>query len=369
MKFLFLCLLISISFTSVSQAKVSPAYDSSGGPFVLETLLKENDVIWGFDFIDNDQIIYTKRGGELKIYTLSNKKSSKALALPQVSPKGQGGLLDVRVHPKNKNKIFLTYSEPISPTTATTALATGDLYGLELKNIKKLFSANAIHSSRIHYGSRIEFDNHNHIYLTVGDRDQRDRSQDLSYHNGKIIRLNLDGTIPSDNPFIKNPKARHEVWTLGHRNPQGLTRHPTTGQLWASEMGPRGGDELNLIKPGTNYGWPIVTYGREYYGPKIGEGTSKEGLEQPVAYWVPSLSPSAITFYTGTLFSKWHHHLFIAALSGQHLRRLKIENEKVIEQEELLKNFNHRIRNVRTGPDGALYFSTDSGLLVRILPK
>ena len=237
-------------------------------------------------------------------------------------------------------------------------------------DLKKIFTGNNLDADGIHFGSRLEFDDKGYLFVSLGERNVRERSQQLSFHNGKIIRLKDDGSIPHDNPFSRDTNAKPEIWSYGHRNPQGLVRDPKTGDLWSTEMGPRGGDELNLIKAGANYGWPVITYGREYYGPKIGEGTHKDGMEQPIAYWVPSISPSGMTIYHGEVFPKWKGNIFLGNLSGAHLRRLVLNDQKkVIHQEELLKSQNYRIRNVRSGPDGYRYISTDSGLIARLIPN
>lgn len=244
------------------------------------------------------------------------------------------------------------------------------LKGDSLIENKILISTNAISNNNIHYGSRIEFDREGHLFVTIGDRNERPRVQDLLYHNGKTLRLNLDGSVPKDNPYVNDKKALPEIWSLGHRSPQGLAIHPVSQALYLAEMGPRGGDELNIIKPKLNYGWPVVTYGREYSGFKVGDGiTTQKGMEDPLVHWVPSISPSAITFYTGDKFPNWKNNLFVGCLSGMHLRRLVLDGDKVMVQEELLKDLSERFRNLRTGPDGYLYFSTDNGLIARIVFK
>lgn len=348
-------------------AQKGKSYSAGGESFRFEEILRQDDVIWGFDFLPDGRIIFTERKGMMKIFEPKRKGVFEVKGVPAVWSKGQGGLLDVRVHPKNGKKIFFTYSEPIGKK-ATTALGSADLEGNELKNVKKLFSALEPNSNEIHFGSRIEFDDEGHVFITVGDRNDRPKVQDLKYHNGKVIRLNEDGSVPQDNPFVKTKDARPEIWALGIRSPQGLVRHPVTKELWEVEMGPRGGDEVNIIKPGKNYGWPVITYGREYWGPKIGVGEKKEGMEQPIVYWTPSISPSGATFYTGSVFPKWKNNLFLGTLSGQHLRRLTVEGDKITGQEEMLKDLGMRIRNVRTGPDGFLYLSTDEGQLARLNP-
>ncbi|MDZ4661282.1 MAG: PQQ-dependent sugar dehydrogenase [Pseudomonadota bacterium] len=347
-------LLMTLSTTSLAAVK-----------FTFEKLTQQNDVIWGFDFLNDGRIIFTERKGTLKIYDPRNKSVTEIKGAPQVWNKGQGGLLDIRVQPKSQN-IFFTYSEPVG-RGATTALASAVLSENELKSFKKLFSAHEPSSNNIHFGSRIEFDGKGHVFITVGDRDERSHVQDLAFHTGKIIRLNEDGSIPKDNPFVNNKTAKPEIWSLGHRNAQGLVLDSVTGNLWEAEMGPRGGDEINLIKPGANYGWPIVTYGREYSGLRIGN-VSKEGMEPPISYWVPSISPSAMTIYNGEAFPEWKGNIFLGNLSGTHLRRIILNGNKVTHQEELLKDEGYRIRNVRPGPDGFLYLSTDNGLIARLVP-
>lgn len=334
--------------------------------FDVEILHQGKDVIWGFDFVDAETLIFTERGGAMKKLSLKSKMPTAISGVPTVYARGQGGLLDVRV--REKNKIYFSYSEPVGGK-ATTVLAIADLEGNTLKNLKKVFVGHEPSSKQIHFGSRIEFDGKGFMYFSMGDRDDRHRAQKLDFNNGKIMRLKEDGSLPDDNPFVKTASARPEIWSYGHRNPQGLAWNPKTQELWEAEYGPRGGDELNLIQPGRNYGWPVITYGREYWGPSIGEGTVKAGMEQPNAHWVPSISPSGIGFYFGTRFPNWNGNLFFANLSSTHLRRLTIEGQKVTGQEELLKDKGWRFRHVRQGPDELIYFSTDEGRIGRLVPK
>jgi len=275
--------------------------------------------------------------------------------------------LDVRLHPEfsKNNYVYFTYAEP-QGDLATTALMRAELVGTELKNSQKLFSGLKANDNDIHFGSRIEFGKDGHVYITMGDRGERDFAQDLSRHQGKLLRLKDDGTVPTDNPFVGKKDARPEIWSYGHRSPQGLVRHPETGELWEVEMGPRGGDEVNLIQRGANYGWPVITYGKEYWGPGIGD-EKKKGMEQPLVYWVPSISPSGATFYTGDKYPLWKNNLFLATLSGEHLRRLEIKDNKVIKQEKLLGKLEYRWRSLRTGPDGYLYLGSDEGRIGRLL--
>ena len=324
-----------------------------------EVLISRDDVIWGFDFLPNGNIIFTERSGKLLVFETKTKKITEVANVPKVNAVGQGGLLDVRVH---KDFIYFTYSLPVKDN-ATTALGRAKLVGSKLKDVKLLFQGHEPNDNDIHYGSRIFFDGKGHLFMSMGDRDNRERAQDLSYHQGKMLRLNEDGTVPQDNPYVGVKNAKPEIWSLGHRSPQGFTLRPGTDELWEAEMGPRGGDELNLIIKGKNYGWPLVTFGREYYGPKIGV-KEKAGFENPVAHWVPSISPSALTFYTGDKIPEWKGNAFLATLSGEHIHRLVLEGQKVVKEEKLFSG--ERFRNVRTGPDGYLYYSTDEGKLGRI---
>jgi aldose sugar dehydrogenase len=359
MNFLFILLL----FTQIAWAK-NRTYTSEGKSFSFEHILERDEVIWGFDFLPDGRIILSERSGTMVVFDPKTKKAFEVKGVPKVNAVGQGGLLDVRVHPEfiKNSFIYFTFSEPKGTGEATTALARGVLKDQTFTDVKLLFSAHKQNDNDIHYGSRIEFDGKGHIFFSVGDRDNRDRAQDLSYHLGKMIRLNEDGTIPKDNPFVGKKDAKPEIWSLGHRSPQGLVMRPGTNELWEAEMGPRGGDEVNVVVAAKNYGWPVVTYGREYYGPKIGV-PEKTGFQAPIAHWVPSISPSAMTFYTGDKFPQWKGNVFLATLSGEHLRRLVIDGQKVVKEEKLMDKEGFRFRNVRTGPDGYLYYSTDEGKL------
>lgn len=334
--------------------------------FRFETLAKRDEVVWGFDFLRDGRIIFTERAGGVNIFDPKTKAVTALKGAPKVWAKGQGGMLDVRVQPTSQ-RIYMSYSEEAGDG-ATTAFVSAKLSGNELTDFKKHLSANQPNSNEIHFGSRIEFDGKGHVFVTIGDRNKRDNAQSLAHHQGKILRFKEDGTVPKDNPFVGRAGARPEIWTYGHRSPQGLARHPKTGELWMSEMGPRGGDEVNIVKPGKNYGWPVATHGREYWGPSIGEKT-KPGIEPPVVYWVPSISPSGMAFYTGNAFPEWKGNAFLGCLSGTQLRRLVLDGNKVVRQEALLEDKGLRFRNVRTGPDGFLYVSTDDGQIARLVPK
>lgn len=343
------------------------AYESAGQKFRIDELVHRKEVIWGFDFLPDGRILFTERNGAIQILDPQTKKVTAVPGAPKVWAKGQGGMLDVRLHPKQRQKVYLSYSLPVGEG-ATTALGVGRLEGDRLVDFKRLFAAEPATEENIHFGSRIEFDNEGHLFLSVGDRNERKEVQNLGSHLGKVLRFKDDGSVPADNPFLKRKGAKPEVWSYGHRSPQGMFWHAGRKELWLAEMGPLGGDELNLVRAGKNYGWPEATYGREYYGLKIGEKT-KAGMEDPVAYWVPSISPSGMALYTGEAFPAWRDNIFLANLSGSHLRRLVLADGKVTTQEVLLKDLGYRFRQVRTGPDGFLYFSTDDGRIGRLVPQ
>lgn len=333
----------------------------------FERVFEHDDVIWSIEFIGPRELLFTARSGQLYRLNIATKKAERVSGTPSVFASGQGGLLDVALHPEfaKNHVIYLTYSIE-DGDGATTALARAELKGTKLISLKKIFTAKGASDETIHFGSRVCFDDQGFLFMSIGERGRRERAQDLGYHTGKIIRIDDEGTAPADNPFVGRPGARPEIWSYGHRNPQGLVFNPFTKKLFEAEFGPRGGDEINIIQKGQNYGWPVVTYGREYTGPKIGEGTTKKGMTNPIKYYVPSISPSGIEFYDGDRHPKWRGDLFVANLSGTHIRRLQIEGEKVKSEEVMLKSTGYRFRDVKTGPDGYLYFTTDAGLIGRL---
>ena len=327
-------------------------------------------VPWGFDFITPHKIVITERHGEMHLFDLKEQKATTILGVPKVAHFGQGGLLDVAAHPQfDKTKeIYFTYAISLE-SGYTTRLAKAKLSGHKLTGLKTLFTASPASPSTRHFGSRLAFDSNGYLYMSIGDRGDRNKAQRLDSHHGKVIRLRLDGQIPDSNPFFYKKGAQKEIWTFGHRNPQGMARHPSTGEIWLNEHGPKGGDEINILKRGANYGWPVITYGREYSGQKIGT-THREGMEQPLFYFTPSIAPSGMTIYSGDKFKDFLGDVFSGALALTHLNRLSLDgNQKVIRQERMLESWQERIRNVKTGPDGYIYFSTDSGSIMRLVPK
>ncbi len=325
---------------------------------------------WGFAFLPDGDVLITERPGRL--LRLSEVGIAPVEGLPRVAATGQGGLLDVVLHPRfaETRWIYLTYSSPYDGGYGTT-VARAQLNGTVLADVEEIFRINQSTRSARHFGSRMVFGGDGYLYVTVGDRGDRDRAQDMGDHAGTVLRLNEDGTAPTTNPFVEDAAADDAIWSYGHRNAQGITRHPQTGEIWLHEHGPQGGDEVNIVRAGANYGWPLVSYGNEYVsGVPVSEQTSMPGVEEPVLYWKPSIAPSGMTFYQGEQFPQWRGDLFVGALAGRHLRRIELDGERVVDQEVLLQDAIGRIRDVRTGPDGMLYLITDedAGALYRLEP-
>jgi glucose/arabinose dehydrogenase len=327
---------------------------------------------WSLAFLPDDRMLVTERPGGLRIIENGVLSERNIAGLPAVAERGQGGLMDVAVHPLfEKNRwIYLSYTAK-DRSGYGTEVVRGELNGYSLDNVKSIFRALPKSAGGRHFGSRILFDPEGYLYITLGERGDRPRAQDLGDHAGSIIRLRDDGGIPDDNPFVTTRGAKPEIYTYGNRNVQGAALHPKTGVIWTHEHGPQGGDEVNIIKAGTNYGWPVITYGRNYgIGTKIGEGTAKTDMAQPTYYWDPSIAPSGMAFYDGDKFPEWQGDLFVGALKYALLVRLELENDKVIHEERMLTNVLGRIRDVRSGPDGYLYVLTDeaNGVLARLEP-
>lgn len=363
-------LLISCKPISDTLAKEPYLFQSDDAELEAVEIYKGKDAIWGFDFLPDGKILFTERRGRMNIFDPQTSKLVEVSGVPEVAARNQGGLLDVLVHPRfaENRIIYLTYSAFIGEGM-TTVLAKAELDNDgALTNLSVLFTAQPVADADHHFGSRVVLSRAGNLYVSVGDRGSRDQAQNLGSHFGKILRLKQDGRVPEDNPYISTPGAKPEIWSYGHRNVQGMTVHPQTGEIWAQEHGPRGGDEINRIKKGHNYGWPEVTRGREYWGPRIGEGFEKEGMTSPVHYWVPSIAPSGLAFYHGKKIPHWQGSLFSGALVLTHLNRLVIANNKVIKEERLLGALNKRVRAVKQGPDELLYISTDDGALIQIRP-
>lgn len=333
---------------------------------------------WGIAVLPDGRFLITEKAGSMKIVTANGDVSPAITGLPQVAPEGQGGLLGLAVDPdfSNNRTVYWSFSEKQADGTLT-AVAKGRLANDErtIENAMVIYRALPAFPSNLHYGSRIVIDKEGNLFVGTGERSDkksRPQAQQLNSALGKVVRITKNGEPVAGNPFIGNSNAKPEIYSFGHRNVQGLALHPATGELWDGEFGPRGGDEINLVKPGKNYGWPTITYGIEYSGEKVGDGiTQKEGLEQPVYYWDPVLSPSGMTFYSGNQIPEWNNNLFIGGLSSMHICRLVIENNKVVGEERLLAKEQQRFRDITQGKDGALYAICDGqhGRLYRIGKK
>lgn len=343
---------------------------------VAETYAEGFEIPWALEFLPDGRLLVTERQGTIRIVSPDGSVSEPIDGVPPVRARGQGGLMDIVLHPDfaNNQLVYLSYSEPGvgdgDDTIGYTVIDRARLTGLALTDVERVYEVDAEFYSRRghHFGSRIVFDADGFLYFTIGDRGQRPLAQSVETPNGKVHRLHDDGRIPADNPFAEQPGAITSIWSYGHRNPQGMAVHPATGEIYTTEHGPRGGDELNRIQKGVNYGWPAITYGINYDGTPITEAMTADGMEQPILFWNPSIAPCGIDFYDGDQFPKWKNHLLVTALAFQQLRRVHIEQGRVIHQEIIFEP-GSRFRDVETGPDGLIYVALEEpGRIVRLSP-
>ena len=358
---------------NAAPAPSSPQPQAEADPFKLTVVAEGLQHPWGLALLNDGRMLVTERPGRMRLVSKDGKLSEPLGGIPEVLARGQGGLLDVTLSPKfDEDKlVYFSFSEP-GEGGAGTAVARGKLGANALENVQVIWRQTPKVNSPNHWGSRIVFRPDGTMFVTLGDRfNQRPLVQDLSTTIGKIVRLNADGSIPKDNPFVGKAGAKGEIWSYGHRSNQAAALDPKTNQLWTVEHGARGGDELNRPEAGKNYGWPVITYGIDYSGVKIGEGTEKEGMEQPVYYWEPVIAPSGAIFYTGDAFPDWKGDLFVGSLQPGGLVRLKIENGKVTKETRYIGNPRQRVRDVQQGADGLLYIITDSpqGQIIRLDKK
>ncbi|MDQ7858219.1 MAG: PQQ-dependent sugar dehydrogenase [Armatimonadota bacterium] len=350
----------------------SPSPAPVAAPVRVETVAQGLEFPWGLAFLPDGRMLATERPGRLRIVERDGRLSEPLQGVPQVLAAGQGGLLDVVLSPAfaEDRLVYLSFAEP-GEGGGSTAVARGRLGERGLEGTQVIWRQQPKVAGANHWGSRLVFRRDGTLFVTTGDRfAYRDRAQDLSVTIGKIVRVNADGSVPRDNPFVGRQGARPEIWSYGHRNVQAAALHPQTGDLWTVEHGARGGDELNRPEAGKNYGWPVITYGVDYSGARIGEGTAKAGMEQPVYYWDPVIAPSGAVFYTGEVFPDWRGSLFIGGLVSRVLVRLAIDGTRVAREERYLADVGERIRNVRQGPEGFLYLLTDNpaGRILRVRP-
>jgi len=368
---------IAIALLAAAPAAAQQVVRTDEESFRVVTLVERLEHPWGLAFLPDGRMLVTERAGRLRIVGRDGTLVPQPVAgLPKIEEHGQGGLLDVALHPRFAENalVYLSFAER-GDGGYGTAVARGRLAGpignAALEAVEVIYRQQPKSRGGRHFGSRLVFDRAGFLYLTQGDRGDQDRAQRLGDLAGKVVRLHDDGRVPKDNPFVGRAGARPEIFTLGNRNAQGAALHPRTGELWAHEHGPQGGDEVNVLRAGVNYGWPVITYGVNYgIGTKIGEGTAKPGLAQPLHYWVPSIAPSGMAFYTGDRFTRWQGDLFVGALRAELLVRLRLDGEKVVKEERMLRGTLGRIRDVRQGPDGLLYLLVDSsnGAIVRLEP-
>ena len=364
---------VLIAAASAAACQDAPHAAPSGETRVEVTAIAKGlEHPWSLAFLPDGRMLVTERPGRLRYVTREGALSEPVSGLPRVHAEGQGGLLDVVLDPQfaTNSTIYLSYAEPADDGTNGTAVARARLAGGALTDVKVIFRQQPKFKSNHHFGSRLVFAPDGNLFVTTGERNsQRDKAQDLGTHIGKVLRIAPDGAVPAGNPFAGRAGALPEIWSYGHRNLQGAALHPDTGELWTHEHGPRGGDEINIARAGRNYGWPVITYGREYSGPAIGEGTSKAGMEQPAHYWVPSIAPSGMAFHDGRGYPAWKGQLFVGALAATQLVRLEVSADGKVNHEERIA-IDKRVRDVREGPDGALYLVTDedAGEILRVVP-
>lgn len=366
--------LMCLSFFCASACAQSPdiAVSSSNQSYQYELVTKGIDIPWGMSWLDKNTILVTDRKGELRIIKNGKLLPEKITGLPELRAQGQGGLLDVEVDPNfaQNNVIYFSYSGVEGEGEgAHTSVMRAKLDGFNLIEQKVIFEGSPNSTKGQHYGSRLSFDKQGQLYISSGDRGERDiNPQRLDRDAGKVHRINTDSTIPQDNPFVNQANANSSIYSYGHRNPQGMATHPVTGDIWTHEHGPKGGDEINIIQKGVNYGWPVVSYGVNYSGTSFTDLTEKEGMQAPLWYWVPSIAPSGMTFVTSDIYPEWQGKLLVGSLKFAYVVALTLEGNKVLSQEVLFPGIG-RVRNVKQGLDGYIYVATDGSGIFKILPN
>jgi glucose/arabinose dehydrogenase len=366
-----------LTISACAEAEEPPSIvTSQQAEFHVETIAHDLNHPWAMQFLPDDGYLISERRGKLWRITPDGQKI-EITNIPAVYHEGQGGLLDIALEPEFKDGGWLYFSYAAASTEnedhANTEVARGklNLRQNRLSDIEIIFKASPKVEGGNHWGSRLLFAPDGLLYITLGERfDYKEEAQNPQNHLGAVVRITPSGEIPADNPFTENSKSLSDIYSYGHRNAQGIALHPSSNKVWLHEHGPKGGDEINILKSGANYGWPEVTFGISYWGLEISDKTTAPGMEDPILQWTPSIAPSGMAFYTGDKFPAWNGDLFVGALAGKHLRRLELDGEVVMEQEELLKDRNERIRDVRMGPDGYLYVLTDesNGKLLRLEP-
>ncbi len=367
--------LAGMSIAAPAMAVQTDAPKAPANETTVETVAEGLVHPWGMQFLPDGRMLVTERPGRMRIVGADGRLSDPIQGVPTVFAQRQGGLLDVALARDfaSSRTIFFSFSEPREGGGNGTAVARARLVetggSARLEGLQVIFRQQPSFSNGLHFGSRIVIAPDGKLFVTLGERFQMDYAQDVARHWGKVVRINPDGSVPQDNPFVGRDKARPEIWSYGHRNPQAASLHPGTGELWIVDHGPRGGDEVNAVRKGQNYGWPVINYGTHYSGEPIPD--NRQGMVQPLYYWVPSIAPSGMAFYTAGRAPQWQGSLFVGALAGRHLARLVLDGEEVRAEEQLLTGLGERIRDVEQGPDGAIYVLTDSpqGRVLRVLPR
>ncbi|MBK6267155.1 PQQ-dependent sugar dehydrogenase [Marivirga sp. S37H4] len=364
----YLCVLLVFLQTHIACSTNQTTEEDPTTEFKVVTIVDGLDVPWGMDWLPDGRMLVTERSG--KVLVIENDvKTGELSGLPEVYDKNQGGLLDVQVHPDYENNgwIYFSYSKP-GDGGASTAIMRAKLEGNALVSQEVIYESFPKTRSGVHFGSRIVFDDKGFIFFSIGERGEKENAQKLENPYGKVHRLHDDGRVPEDNPFVSDPEASHSIWTYGNRNIQGMAFHPASGELYSHEHGPQGGDELNIMKKGENYGWPEVTYGVDYGGGVISDETTKPGIKDPIHYWDPSIAPSGMTFVNSDRYPKWKNNILLGALKFQYLCRVVIENGKYVKEAKLLEGIG-RVRDVAQSPDGYIYVAVDGGKIVKLVPE
>jgi glucose/arabinose dehydrogenase len=366
---------LSVCLSTAAAAQDTQRVRTDKVEVIVETAARGLDHPWSLAFLPDNRMLVTERPGRLRIVSEDGRLSEPIRGLPRIAARRQGGLLDVALDPNfaQNRAIYFSYAEDRGEGQAGTSVARARLSDDDrsLESLQVIFRQQPSHGGGNHFGSRLVFDRDGNLFITLGDRfDLREQAQNLSSHIGKVLRIRPGGGAAPGNPYLDREGVRPEIWSIGHRNIQAAALHPTTGALWTVEHGARGGDEVNIPARAKNYGWPVISYGVDYSGAKIGEGTAKAGLEQPVYYWDPSIAPSGMAFYTGDRFPAWRGSVLVGALAGKLVSRLETDGSRVTGEERMLQNLGERIRDVRQGPDGLVYLLTDSsqGRILRMRP-
>jgi len=367
---LLIALLISFSACSQQEDSAVAAQSPSAINYTTKVVVDNLNIPWGFTFLPDNSMLITEQTGEL--IHVKNGKKTIIEDSPKVYVRGQGGLLDIELHPNFKENrwVYISYASAEGEGNGgNTTIMRAKLVDNKFTENKVLYKAGPNTKRGQHFGSRIEFDNKGYLYFSIGDRGNRDENpQDITRDCGKIYRINDDGSIPKDNPFVNEPNAKTAIYSYGHRNPQGMIKHPETGEIWIHEHGPRGGDEINIVKAGKNYGWPVISYGINYSGTTFTDITAKEGMEQPLFYWVPSIAPCGMTIVTSDKYPDWKGNVLAGSLKFQYLERLELKNDKVVKREKLLEGIG-RVRSIKQAPDGFIYVGVESVGIVKIIPN